>query len=532
MTTPLTRRNLMHVTAVAAIASTPIGRAGAATTGTGGLRFGPAEPFSFDRLIAHAREMARSPYESPPRPNPTVVEQIDYDAYGKIDSKPENALYAHGPGVFPITLKHVGIFFPKSVRMHALSDGMSREILYSDDYFSMPEDHPAHKLASEPSAYAGFWVQESRVSGDWTEHEPWATFLGASYFRAVGELGQVGQSARGIALGTGDPGPEEFPDFIAHWFQPAATESDPVVVHSLLDGPSISGAYRFKLSRTKGVLMDIECHLFPRREIPRLGIAPLTSMFWFGEYNKTAYDDWRPEVHDADGLAVWNGGGEHLWRPLNNPRRIVTSSFFDTNPKGFGLSQRDRNYDHYLEGVRYHLRPTTWVETVGDWGRGSVQLVEIPTDDEIYDNIVAFWVAETPPKAGDELSYHYRLHWVAEEPFFPPTLARVFQTGIGKGGQVGKPRPKGVYKFMVDFAGGPLDTLAEGVEIEPEIGASMGEISRIQMEQTPFTKRWRVYFDLTAPPGETVELRALYRLDNKPISETWLFQFHVPGQTA
>ena len=533
MTNPLTRRNLMQVTAVAAIAATSIARTGAAASGTGSMQFGPAEPFSFAWLIQHARELSQAPYQSPPRPDPAIVQQIDYDAYGKIWSKSENALFAEGPGAFPITLKHVGMFFPKSVRMHRLSGGTSQEILYSDDFFDMPEGHVAHNLPSEPSAFAGFWVQESRLTGDWTKHEPWATFLGASYFRAVGELGQVGQSARGIALGTGDPGPEEFPDFIAHWFEESGPGPDePINVYSLLDGPSIAGAYHFKLFRTTGVIMDIECHLFPRREIPRLGIAPLTSMFWFGEYNKIAYHDWRPEVHDADGLAVWNGAGEHLWRPLNNPNRIVTSSFFDTNPRGFGLSQRDRNYDHYLEGVRYHLRPSTWVETIGQWGRGSVQLVEIPTDDEIYDNIVAFWVPETPPKGGDELTYHYRLHWLASEPFFPADLAHVFQTGIGKGGQVGKPRPKGIYKFMVDFAGGLLDTLPPDAEIEPEIGASAGEISRIQMENTPFTKRRRVFFDLTAPPGDTVELRLLYRYEGKPISETWLFQFHVPGEAA
>lgn len=532
MTTPLTRRNLIQVTAAAAIASTALGQAEAASPGSLGLQFGPAEPFSFDWLIRHARELAKAAYQSPPRPDPATVARIDYDAYGKIWSRTENALYATGPGAFPVTLKHVGMFFPKTVRMHAVDGGSAREILYYDGYFDMPADHVAHGLPREPSAFAGFWVQESKLHGDWIKQEPWATFLGASYFRAVGELGQVGQSARGIAIGTGDPGAEEFPDFIAHWFEPAATENDPVIVHSLLDGPSISGAYRFKLYRTKGVLMDIECHLFPRRDIPRLGIAPLTSMFWFGEYDKIPLHDWRPEVHDADGLAIWNGGGEHLWRPLNNPTRIVTSSFFDNNPKGFGLSQRDRNYDHYLDGVRYHLRPTTWVEPLSGWGLGSVQLVEIPTDDEIYDNIVAFWVPQTTPKAGDELSYHYKLHWAADEPFRPADLAHVFQTGIGKGGQVGQPRPKGVFKFMVDFGGGPLDSLPEGVAPKPEIGASQGEISRIQMERTPFTKRWRVFFDLTAPPGQTVELRLLYRLDGKAISETWLFQFHVPGETA
>jgi glucans biosynthesis protein len=531
MTTPLSRRHLLRVLAAAGLAASPLARASSGRA-AGDLRFGRPQAFSFERLVAEAQAMAGRPYAQPPRPNPEIVARIDYDAYGKIRNKPENALWNDGPGVYPITLKHVGMFFPKSVRMHVVEDGTAREILYHEDYFDMPPDHVAHGLPDEPSAFAGFWIQESRLRGDWTEHEPWATFLGASYFRAVGELGQVGQSARGIAIGSGDPGPEEFPDFIGHWFIPALHEGDPVVVCSLLDGPSIAGAYRFEIRRTEGVVMEIDARLFPRREVPRLGIAPLTSMFWFGEYGRRRYEDWRPEVHDADGLAIWNGAGERLWRPLNNPPRIVTSSFFDINPRGFGLTQRDRDYDHYLDGVRYHLRPTTWVEPLGEWGRGSVQLVEIPTDDEIYDNIVAFWVPETPPKGGDRLAYRYRLHWLADEPFASPDLARAFAMGMGKGGQPGQARPKGVYKLMVDFAGGPLDELPEGVEPEPEISSSVGTISRIHMERTPFTKRWRVTFDLDAPPGSVAELRLLYRLDGKPITETWLYQFHVPAPAA
>lgn len=530
MTSSLTRRDGLMLGAAVALAGSQIIRGVGPARADEGLQFAPPEPFSFDLLIERARDMSLRPYEEPPRPSPDIVQRIDYDAYGRIGTKWDNALFSGGPGVYPIALKHVGVFFPKTVRMHRVVDGMAQEVIYSDDYFAMPDDHVAHGLPAEPSAFAGFWIYESRLQGDWTKLEPWATFLGASYFRAVGELGQVGQSARGLAIGSGDPGPEEFPDFIEHWFEPALSEDAPVIVHSLLSSPSITGAYRFELRRTSGVIMDIDCRLFPRTEIGRMGLAPLTSMFWFGEYNKRYAEDWRPEVHDADGLSIWTGGGEHLWRPLNNPWRIVTSSFFDTNPKGFGLSQRDRNYDHYLDGVRYHLRPSTWVEPLGDWGRGSVQLLEIPTDDEIYDNIVAFWVPEVPPKGGDELAYRYRLHWLSEEPFFPKDrLAMVFQTGIGKGGQPGQTRPKGVYKFMIDFTGGPLESWAGEAKPEAVVGSSVGTIQRIFVENTPFTRRWRMTFDLEAAPGEVAELRAFFSDGTGPISETWLFQFHVPA---
>ncbi len=276
----LSRRQLLGHAALAPLATQLLNVPANAQTAEK-LKLGPAQPFSFEGLIDHARALASQPYVPPPRPDPEVVAQIDYDAYGKIRFKPEYALYADGPSVYPITFMLVGMYFPKTVRMYEVGDGQAREILYSPDYFSMPADHVARKLAPEPSAFAGFWVRESRLEGDWAKREPWATYVGASYWRAVGELGQVGMSSRGVAIGTGDPKPEEFPDFVAHWFEPAATENDPVIVHSLLDGPSISGAYRFALHRGKGVTIDVENHLFLRADVEHLGIAPLTSMFWF-----------------------------------------------------------------------------------------------------------------------------------------------------------------------------------------------------------------------------------------------------------
>jgi glucans biosynthesis protein len=492
------------------------------------LKLGPAEPFSFEALIDRARRMAAADYVPPPRPAPEVVQRIDYDAHGKLRFRPEYALFGDGPGVYPVTFQFLGGFFPKSVRMHVFQDGQAREILYSPDYFTVREDSPARELPPGTNGFAGLWLQESEQQGDWKKREPWATFLGASYFRAVGELGQVGMSARGIALNVASGIPEEFPDFVAHWISPAMSEGEPVVLHSLLDGPSICGAYRFKLHRTKGVMMEIEKHLFLRKDIERLGIAPLTSMFWYGEYGREKIADWRPEVHDSDGLAIWNGAGERLWRPLNNPTRIFHTSYLDNNPKGFGLIQRDRNFDHYLDGVGYDRRPSTWVEPVGDWGKGMVQLVEIPTDDEIHDNIGVYWLAEKPTKAGDALTYQYKLHWVGDQPYFPwDQLARVTATRMGRGGQPGKPRPRGVYKFQVEFLGGKLGSLPFGVLPEPVIWVSRGTTSLIQMEAVPddVPGHWRLFFDLTLDGEEPVDMRVFLKQGETLLSESWIWLF-------
>ena len=306
------------------------------------LRFGPASPLSFDGLKQRARDLARAPYIPPTRPAPEVLQQIDYDAHGKIKFKTDLALWANGPSAFPVTFFHLGRYFQLPVRMHVVEGGEAREILYDSRYFDMPADSPAHRLPDN-SGFAGFRFQEARAGRlDWRKND-WVAFLGASYFRAIGELYQYGLSARGVAVDTAVFGkPEEFPSFTHVYFETPAPEQDGVTVLALLDGPSLAGAFRFVMRRGEAVVMEIEKALYLRQDVERLGIAPLTSMYWYSETAKPTAIDWRPEIHDSDGLALWTGAGERIWRPLNNPPRTTASSFADERPRGFGLMQRDR----------------------------------------------------------------------------------------------------------------------------------------------------------------------------------------------
>jgi glucans biosynthesis protein len=521
------RRNFLKIALAAqAFAALP------ARAGAPGLRMGEAEPFSYNGLKDHAQALASAAYVAPPRPDPKIVSSIDYDAHGQLHYKTDYALFGdNDAAAFPVTFMHVGYYFPKTVRMYAIEGNGSgdgaREILYDPSYFSIPEGNVAAQLPISPSPMAGFWLREPKAgTEDWRKAEPWVTFLGASYFRAKGELGQVGISARGIALSPGGGAPEEFPDFVAFWFQRAPAPSKSVTIYALLDGPSVTGAYRFIMERTKGVVMEIEKTLFFRKAVERIGLAPLTSMFWYSETVKPAGLDWRPEVHDSDGLAIWTGSGEHIWRPLNNPAHITVSSFVDEHPRGFGLLQRDRNFDHYLDGVGYEKRPSTWVEPLGDWGKGSVQLVEIPTDDEINDNIIAYWHPEKLVEAGSRTELRYKLHWLADEPY-PSPLGRCFATRLGRGGETGKTRPQGVRKFAVEFLGGPLAQLPYGVKPELVLSASRGQFTYTYAEAVPddLPGHWRAVFDLTVDGSDPVEMRLYLKAGDKVLTETWLYQY-------
>ncbi|HTV33868.1 MAG TPA: glucan biosynthesis protein D [Methylocella sp.] len=522
MTFVFDRRALLKAAAFCGLLAGGVRKARAA-----GLKLGEASPFTFDGLKALARRMAGEPYAGPARPAPEIVGKIDYEAWGKIKFDMDHALFAEGPGRFPVSFFHLGKFFPKAVAVHVVEAGQAREIIYDPSYFDMPADSIA-RLLPKGAGFAGLRIQEARDGAlDWRKND-WVAFLGADYFRSIGELYQYGLSARAVALDVATAGkPEEFPDFTQFFIEESQQSGESMTLYALLEGPSIVGACRFGLTRGKSVVMDIEQSLYLRADIERFGLAPLTSMYWFSETKKETGIDWRPEVHDSDGLALWLGNGERIWRPLNNPPRIITSSFASENPRGFGLLQRDRNFDHYQDGVFYDRRPSLWVEPKGVWGKGAVQLVEIPTDDEIHDNVVAMWVPEKAAVAGSEVNLAYRLHWAADEPT-PTDLARCVATRLGRGGEPGKPRPKGVRKFVVEFLGPPLESLPFGVLPEAVLWASRGSFSYIFTEAVPdgVKGHWRAQFDLTVTGQEPVEMRLYLRSGDQALSETWLFQYH------
>ncbi len=518
MNTGYSRRHLL----VAAAAAGLFGAVGsrARPTRAEDLRFGPATPFDFDIVRAEARGRAASPHQPPVVRQREILETIDYDVHQQIRFRSSATLWAEDTAPYPVQFFHPGRWFEEPVEIHVVEAGQAQQILYSRDLFDFG-DTGLDGVLSDDLGFAGFRLMDGGNLG-----RDWLSFLGASYFRSAGPLDQYGLSARGIAVNTGLPVEEEFPQFIKFWLERPAANVPGVTIHALLDGPSLAGAYRFDVVNNGTITMDVRAELFARTDITQLGIAPLTSMFWYGENNRHRATDWRPEVHDSDGLAIWTGEGERLWRPLDNPSAARTSAFLDANPRGFGLLQRDRAFANYEDdGVYYDRRPSVWVEPLHDWGPGAVHLLELPTDDEIHDNIGAYWVPETPVTAGSDWAFAYRLHWVAEEPYPPQSVARVVSTRLGRGGVPGQPRPENVKKFVVDFLGGALETLPRSFDVLPIVTASRGAVTQAYAVQIVDTTRWRAVFDLAVDGPEPVDLRCFLRLGEQTLSETWLYHY-------
>src|SRR5438093_2461876 len=432
---------------------------------------GQPQAFDYAWLKGQARALANAVYQPPVSNIPEAVQALDWDQYQAIRYRADHALWAQDRRRFQVKFFHLGLYYQSPVRLYEVMDGQAQELAYDPAMFDYGESGLQNALLPKDLGFAGF-----RVHFHTDLERDIIAFLGASYFRAVGGEMQYGLSARGLAVDCGMDRAEEFPLFTAFWLERPALETQTLTVYALMDSPSIAGAYRFAISPAATLVMEVDAALYPRKDIARLGIAPLTSMFLYGENDRRIANDWRPEIHDSDGLAMWTGSGEWLWRPLVNPVHLRFNAFLDQNPRGFGLLQRDRTFDHYQDdGAFYERRPSLWVEPKSDWGKGSVQLVELPTVDETADNIVAFWNPADKPQPGQELLFSYRLHWGVQMPVRPP-LAQVVATRTGLGGVVGQKRPYFSWRFVVDFAGGDLSMLGKDVKLEPVITASRGQI--------------------------------------------------------
>lgn len=480
-----------------------------------------ALPFSREWLRSEAKRIAMKPYVAPNENLPPWLAELDWDQYQSIRYKADRSLWRNESLPFQVRLFHLGLYFHKPVTIHEVVDGLAHQIEFSPSLFDYGAGIKVPSRAGD-LGFAGFRVHTQENF----DLDVFA-FLGASYFRATGGSKQYGLSARGLAIDTAMGRPEEFPDFKAFWLERPAPDSDMLTIHALLDSPSVAGAYTFKVKPGNTTVMDVVADLYPRKAIERIGIAPLTSMFQHGENDRRVSDDVHPEIHDSDGLSVWTGQNEWIWRPLVNSPVVRVNSFFDENPKGFGLLQRDRNFDHYQDdGAFYDRRPSLWVEPVGNWGKGAVMLVELPTADETFDNIVAFWNPSEPVERGKEIHLGYKLHWGPQAPFRPAN-AEVVATRVGAGGTPGEKHRLPSRKFLIDFMGGRLSDLPWDAKIEPVISASRGKIliPAVRPIKGGQPGGWRCSFDLLAEGKEPVDLRCYLKDAEGALTETWLYQW-------
>ena len=475
-----------------------------------------AGAFAWDDVVARARELSQQAFYPPSTSAvPDWLGKISYDEWRTMRYRPEQAIWREQGLPFQAQFFHPGLFYNRTVAVNLIEDGKVKPAQFSPGQFDYGPNEFASRVPQD-LGYAGFRLHAPIKSPGYLDEV--IVFLGASYFRAVGRDQVFGLSARALAIDTAAPWGEEFPFFREFWIERPAPDARDVTVYALLDSPGITGAYGFVVRPGVETLVDVYAILFPRREIKKLGLAPLTSMFFHGENTRRHFDDFRPEAHDSDGLALHLASGDWLWRPLDNPETLAVSSYDADDPLGYGLLQRDRSFSSYQDlETRAERRPSAWVEPVGAWGKGRVELVEIPTKSDTNDNVVAYWVPAREVKPGSPVEVAYRMYWYGDSLDRPP-LGRVVSTRRDKGDK------EGVQRFVVDFAAGGLEEIPASeivhgaLGMRPEDGV---ELLGQQVMKNPITGGWRLSFQVRPKGRDVVDMRARLELGGKPLTEIW-----------
>lgn len=463
-------------------------------------------------VLEMAQKLAERDYAVARIANDSPLRQLNHEQYRMIRVNEQNAIWRNEQVPFRVETLPAGFVFTLPVTVSVVESGMARELPVTPQSFTV--DPAVQKLlGNAPIGLSGLRLQTRLNSrSSWDE---FVSFQGASYFQAVPKDASYGLSARGLALRTASPTGEEFPEFTQFWVERPSANASGIVVHALLDSPSTTGAFRFSITPGVETIMDVDMTLFPRVALDNVGIATLTSMFLFDESERTRIDDFRDEVHDSDGLQLVLATGEHVYRTLRNPTQLQISSFTSQAPRGFGLVQRSRRLSDYHDlDARYEKRPSAWIEPTSEWGPGAVQLIEIPTDLETNDNIVAMWKPKEVIQPGKPWHTSYRLRWT-ETPRVLPRLGRVTSTRTG-------PTSDGRRRvFIVDFVGAGRDI--QGLKLD--VGSSAGRLSNLVLAPNRLTKGIRASFELTPGEASLSELRMRVLRGDKPVTETWLYRW-------
>lgn len=479
--------------------------------------------FGYDSVVEIAKQRAAKPYSAPPQ-IPQFLRDFDFARLDQIKYKRDRALWHDEDRPFEAMFYHPGSYYSHAVQMHRITrDGVVEDLAFDKSRFDYPSPELAKRVPDD-LGYAGFRLLHELDTP--AKLDEVISFLGASYFRALGGDEHYGLSGRGLAIDTASDSGEEFPSFVEFWLVDPDKSSDTLTVYALLDSPSATGAYRFDIKPGDQTQTRVETTLFTRKPIAKLGVAPLTSMFTWGENSLTRLDDYRPEAHDSDGMLISAMNGEWLWRPLHNPQRLSMNQFSANNVRGFGLMQRDRDFDHYQDlDYAYEKRPNAWITPKGDWGKGHLELVQIPSDSEVNDNIALYWVPEDRVGAGQRLHYAYNINW-GEQLAGPESLAHTSASRVGRAATM-HGRPRDTVRVAIEFVGGDLDKLTESGDVYPRVNAMRdATINNIEAVRNPHTGGWRLTF--LVPPDSLkspLELRAYLAGSNGgALTETWSYR--------
>jgi periplasmic glucans biosynthesis protein len=492
---------------------------------------------TLDYVAERAMQRMRKPFHSPRQDLPDMLraDKLDYDKYREIEFRHDKALWTADNLPFRVEFFHPGYLYEEPIRINEFTLNAVQPIRFVQDFFNYRTLRFDKRIPAD-TGYAGFRVLYPL--NEPAKMDELGAFLGASYFRLLGKGQGYGQSARGLAIDCGEPDrPEEFPIFTDWWLGKPDKQDDRLKLFAILDSVSCVGAYKFVIVPGETTTADVDAVVYfrepekiravnaTRKELKSIGLAPLTSMFWFGKSSERKFDDFRPEVHDSDGLLIQMENGETLWRPLNNPAEMRHQRFAAKNIRGFGLLQRERDFYLYQDLFNHYQKtPSVWVEPNGHWGEGEVNLVELSTRYEGLDNIVAYWDPKVKPQPLQAYRFSYRLNWTRELDR-QLTTDKVVATRIGA-----DPRDAQRRQFAIDFGGPKFDAFPENAPPQAVASCSTNATVTAQVFRNPFNNTWRVIVNLEPKAGNKnpVDIRCTLQKGEEVLGETWTYLWSPP----
>ncbi len=472
---------------------------------------GQPVPFSADTVVKMAVELASKPFKPPEAPLPSVFSGLTFDQYASIRRVPGTAIWSDQKLGFSLEPLHRGFVYTTPIAINIVENGMAQKVIYEASNFDFGELKPPAVLGD--LGFAGLRILKGAEQG----FEDVAIFQGASFYRARAHAQPFGVTARGLAIRTGDEPGEEFPLFREFWVEKPNPAANTLTVHALLDSASITGAFRFTLRPLEATIIDTETTLIARAGVDKLGLGAMAATYLFSGLDHRLVDDVRAAVYESTGLQILTGNGEWLWRPVSNRETLQISAFSDLNPRGFGLLQRSRSFDaFYDDDTHWELKPSLWIEPIGDWGEGDLRLLEIPAEAETNENVIAQWRPKTGMAAATSRMLAYRQFWCWSPPSRPPLASCV----SSRRGKVGAHQ-----RFAVEMEGDLFADPAKAAAASADVHAAPGKIVSVRLFPNKDRRSVRVVFDLD-PGSETYsELRLTLSVDNQPASETWLYRW-------
>ena len=469
-------------------------------------------PFAADTVLERARALAKASFRPPRDPLPEPFPSLSFEQYATIRRKPGSAIWNESHSPYSLEPLHRGFLFTAPVEIYLVDGANAQQLIYDRNLFDFGKLNPPDP--QRDLGFSGIRVLKSNGAGGWQDA---AIFQGATFFRSMARGQTFGVSARGLSIRTGDDQGEEFPFFRALWVEKPTPAADMLILHALLDSASLTGAFRFTLRASETTIIDTELTLFARVDVDHLGLGSIAGAYLFGGLDHLRPDDVRLNVQDLGGLQIYTGAGEWIWRPVANRTTLQISAFADRNPRGFGMLQRNRNFDAYGDDEsHWELRPSLWIEPIGDWGEGEVMLLEIPTESETNDNIIAQWRPKAGIAAGASASFAYRQFWC----WSPPTHPDLATATISRVGRVGRLR-----RFLIEFVSDSFADAQLAAAVSASVEATRGQIVSVRLFPYRDRRSIRVLFDLDPGSEAFSELRVVLKAANKPVSETWLYRW-------